>query len=488
MELLTLPQPVTVKQLQTELLRPGEVLLSFVVLPEQTVTLAVSRDRFVLQTLPLTANALRQRIRTVRASLNPPAHGDPVTVLERLDPTDLYTLYRDLIAPVEPLLNDAKRLLVVADDALYGLPLEMLLSRYDDAQRAAFRAARSKATGRPGRPLPLAEYQGLSYLGERYTFRYLPSLAALASQRRYPKPAIPLTRPLIAFADPVFDPQEDPPTANTATSATRSYTPATQQTLALLTRSGATDGTLARLPETADEARALAAAIPGPAQLYLRRDAQERTVKDLARAGDLKGLHYLLFATHGLLAGDFRPPEPTPDANTPLRLDQPLRTAPREPLGQPALALTLVDPAHGEDGLLTFKEVIEDLDLNVDLAILSACNTVGDHAKTTTGEGFAGLTRAFLFAGARHLWVSHWAVDSAATRDLTTAAVRALQAGQTDPATALAQAQKALRDQPPLSASPAEANTNTNTNTTPTPRPLARAHPFFWAPFVTVGD
>ena len=471
MELLAIPRPVTVEQLQTELLRPGEVLLSVALLPERTVVMAVSRDRFTFQVAPLTAAEIGQRVAAIRAGLTPLSQDDPLAALERLDPADLYTLYHGLIAPVEPALKDAQHILVVADGPLYSLPLELLITDHDATRQSAFRAARSKATGRPNRPALLSEYAGLPYLADRYAFRYLPSLAALASQRRYPKPTVPTTRPLVAFADPVFDPQD------AAIASTRGYTPATQQTLARLTRSGAAAGPLARLPETADEARALAATVPGDARLYLRQDAQERTVKDLSRAGDLKGLRYLLFATHGLLAGEFRLPEPPPDPKA--LLDSARRAVPTEKLGQPALALTLAPALPNEDGFLTLKDVIEDLDLDTDLVILSACNTAGDSTKTTTGEGFAGLTRAFLFAGARHLWVSHWPVESAAARDLTTAAVRAREAGQTDPAAALAQAQATVRASVvPFGSDP----------TTGLPRHLARAHPFFWAPFVTVGD
>ena len=66
------------------------------------------------------------------------------------------------------------------------------------------------------------------------------------------------------------------------------------------------------------------------------------------------------------------------------------------------------------------KEVIEQLKLHVDLAVLSACNTVGEPEsdKLGHGEGFMGMSRAFLFAGARRLLVSHWAVDSPAAKDL----------------------------------------------------------------------
>jgi CHAT domain-containing protein len=55
--------------------------------------------------------------------------------------------------------------------------------------------------------------------------------------------------------------------------------------------------------------------------------------------------------------------------------------------------------------------------------ILSACNTVAGRAKGA--EALSGLARAFIYAGARALLVSHWAVDSAATVKLITAAVEA---------------------------------------------------------------
>ncbi|HPE70566.1 MAG TPA: tetratricopeptide repeat protein [Candidatus Competibacter sp.] len=468
MELLDVPRPVTVAQLQQTLLQPGEALLSLVLLPQRTVLLAVTRERFVLQVAPLTRDAVTAHVHAIRQGLI----GD-LSQLEHLDPHDLYALYQGLIAPVEPVLNDAQRLLVVADGPLYSLPLELLITAHDATQQRAFRHARRRADGSANHPW-LRQYADLPYLAERYTFRYLPSLAALAAQRRYPKPPVPVTRPLVAFADPIFSPTEDTASPTTTTS---NYPPATQHTLARLKRSGSLTAPLKRLPETAEEAQAIAAAVPGDAHLYLRQDAQEHTVKTLSQSGALHGLRYLLFATHGLLGGEYRRPEPEPEPRALREADRHPRPAPRNPLGQPALALTLVGDLHHEDGFLTLKDVIEDLDLNTDLAILSACNTAGDRAQTATGEGFAGLTRAFLFAGARHLWVSHWPVESAAARDLTTTAIQVLEAGATDPALALAQAQQTLRTS--VIETPNASGSSSH---------LARAHPFFWAPFVTVGD
>ena len=54
--------------------------------------------------------------------------------------------------------------------------------------------------------------------------------------------------------------------------------------------------------------------------------------------------------------------------------------------------------------------------------ILSACNTAAGAA--TSAEALSGLARAFIYAQARALLVSHWAVYSDATVKLITAAIR----------------------------------------------------------------
>jgi len=110
----------------------------------------------------------------------------------------------------------------------------------------------------------------------------------------------------------------------------------------------------------------------------------------------------LHFATHGLVAGDLTG------------------------LSEPALVLTLPPVAtEADDGLLTASEVAT-LQLNADWVVLSACNTAsGDKVGA---DALSGLARAFFYAGARALLVSHWAVDSQAAVDLTTRTFAALAA------------------------------------------------------------
>ena len=59
--------------------------------------------------------------------------------------------------------------------------------------------------------------------------------------------------------------------------------------------------------------------------------------------------------------------------------------------------------------LLTASELV-GLDLDADLVILSACNS-GGPGGTTAGESLSGLARAFFYAGARSLLVTHWSVN-----------------------------------------------------------------------------
>jgi len=58
--------------------------------------------------------------------------------------------------------------------------------------------------------------------------------------------------------------------------------------------------------------------------------------------------------------------------------------------------------------------------------VLSACNTAA--ADRPGAEALSGLARAFFYAGARALLVSHWSVDSEAAARLATSTFAIMKA------------------------------------------------------------
>ena len=87
------------------------------------------------------------------------------------------------------------------------------------------------------------------------------------------------------------------------------------------------------------------------------------------------------------------------------------------------MALTIpAKPTVFDDGLLTASEIAQ-LKLDADWVVLSACNTAAE--EKPGAEALSGLARAFIYAGARSLIVSHWSVDDEATARLMVGTFRA---------------------------------------------------------------
>ena len=187
-------------------------------------------------------------------------------------------------------------------------------------------------------------------------------------------------------------------------------------------------GAFRPLPYTQREADALRAAFPDAA-LKTGRDAQEATFKQMAA-----NYRYLHFATHAFF-----------NEAAPLLSGVALATPPKD---------------SAQDGVFTARELLE-MQLTADLIVFSACETA--RGEQRRGEGLIGLTWAAFAAGVPAQVVSQWSVDDEATAQLMGAFYANLKRGEAKDA-ALRHAALALR------------------------RDGRHDHPFFWAPFLIMGD
>lgn len=317
-------------------------------------------------------------------------------------------------------------------------------------------------TEKPGVAVPSdpAAYARAAWLTKSHALTVLPSVASLKLLRATAGNSSEV-KPYIAFANPLltgprgtdrraWDRQACPERLGQRAASSLGH----QSKFDSLFRAGLGNVEELRrqepLPETADEVCAVARDLEALlSEVYLGAKATESAVKRLSKAGELKSHAVLHFATHGLLAGETE--------------------SIAGGLAEAALVLTPpATPSEEDDGLLTASEVAQ-LNLNAEWVILSACNTAGPIAPGGAGA-LSGLVRAFFYAGARALLVSHWYVDSDAAVKLTTRAIAELRR---EPGIGRAEAvRRAMLAVMVDSSRPSTW--------------MPAAHPTVWAPFVLV--
>jgi CHAT domain-containing protein len=430
---LTAPQPLTLQQVQQQVVDDKTTLLEYSLGDERSYLWAVTPTSVTLYKLPA-KDAVDKQAQDLRAQLIPPKlqrrivgidvaeqqrglglGGDPqATGSAGAFAAASNALYKTAVEPAASVIGD-KRVLVVADGALNYVPFEALVTTSGGS-----------------------DYATLPYLIKTNEVIYAPSASVVGVIRQQGAKAS--GKDMLIVADPVFNSND--PRARGAAAATQASAETRGLGLASAltdvagapTTAPATGLQLARLNGTrveADQIAKLARASGARADVWLDLEANEAKVATT----DIKSYRILHIATHGL-----------------LNAERPQFTG---------LVLSLVGNKAG-DGFLRTDEIF-NLGLNSRLVMLSACET--GLGKQKKGEGVIGLTRAFMYAGAPTVGVSLWSVaDNSTAQLMTDFYKRLLATPDGSPTTAMRAAQQNMITGKKYAA------------------------PFYWAPFVLVGE
>jgi CHAT domain-containing protein/Tfp pilus assembly protein PilF len=410
---LSKPQPVSVSDTQA-LLADDEALLVFdfgsaartSIVDGTSYAWIITRNDADWTELKISAGDLEAQVRDLRGWLADPR--------KRFDADLAYKLYQETFGAFAEKIASKLRLSIVTNGALTSVPPQLLITK--------------EPTGK--------NLKDMDWLIRSHAITILPSVASLKVLRGGTQTSS-ARKPMIAFADPVFSKAAHAQAQEVASRSITSFYRGTQVDIAAIGQY------LPQLPGTRKEVQQIAAELKAdPTDIRLGLAATVSAVKQ----AKLDQYRIVYFATHGLVAGD-------------------LETFAKDK-AEPALALSTPEkPDDLDDGLLTASEIAQ-LKLDADWAVLSACNTAAEDKPGA--EALSGLARAFFYAGARSLIVSHWVVSDEATARLM---IGTFRASARDPklshAEALRQSMLAMID---------GAKSD------------AEADPRLWAPFVVVGE
>ncbi len=282
-----------------------------------------------------------------------------------------HQLYQILFGPLLTHLQGAESLLIVADGPLRSLPFQTLVSQLPPEDLEGGR---------------LEQYRAARFLVDEYALWVPPSVTSIRTLRAS-TPRSAGNRPLLGFGDPVLNLPDDDEALKAPISVGET---------GVITLGGSLNlGALSQLETVKDTATLLtdlARAVGAREEdILLGKDALEDTLRQYSKDKRLREYRIITFATHALFANEIR----------------------ELGLIEPALVLSrpdMTDPPPENDGLVRASDVV-GLDLDADMVILAACNTAAADG-TPGAEPLSGLAKAFFYAGARSLLVSHWPVDA----------------------------------------------------------------------------
>jgi CHAT domain-containing protein len=413
------PQPLSLKEIQQQVLDEDTMLLEYALGEERSYLWAVTPTSIASFELPKraeieeTAKHVYQLLTAPNENVKGETDIQKMTRIARAEaeyPNAAAGLSQMLLGPVAAQLGN-KRLLIVSDGALQYIPFAAL--PVPDSRPKTQDPRPTTSDQRPAtsdqRPL-IADHEIV----------HLPSASVLAVLRKELAGRKPAPKAVAVLADPVF--QGNDPRVKRGTSQADKQTgkdsakPSDAPMLAsALDRSIRDAGltALRRLRFTQQEADGIIALAPAKEGLKaLDFAANKRT----ATSADLSHYRIVHFATHGLLN----------DQHPELS----------------GVVLSLVDEqGRPQDGFLQLHEVY-NLNLPAELVVLSACKTA--LGKEIKGEGLVGLTRGFMYAGATRVVASLWSVDDQPTAEFMKRFYQEMLAKGQRPAAALRAAQVAM--------------------------------------------
>jgi CHAT domain-containing protein len=424
---LTQPQTLRSQDVQRDLLDSNTVLLEYSLGEERSYVFAVTQATVTSYELPRRSEieAEARLVYSLLTARNRYIKRETITQrdlrlsgLEEQFDRAAAKLAKLVLEPVTgQIKSKGARLLIVSDGALQYIPFAAL--------------PMPRAPGDLQAPPPLvADHEIVN----------LPSASVLGVLRQAASGRKPPPKAVAVLADPVFS-KDDIRVQKSARHAGHTGIDDDSQVSALsrehLTRSvadisGGNGESLPRLRFTRREAEAVTVITAGEVSKVLDFKANRAA----ATSPELAQYRIVHFATHGLL--DSEHPELS------------------------GLVLSLVDKqGRPENGFLELQDIY-NLNLPVDLVVLSACET--GLGKEINGEGMIGLTRGFMYAGATRVVASLWKVSDVATAELMERFYRAMEVDRLPAAAALRAAQIQMWKQ------------------------KHRRSPYFWAAFQIQGE
>jgi len=263
------PEPITVKELQENVLETDELLLRYFISQDNFYVFLISKKDFSVITLDIKEKDINEIVSEYLFSVEEKnsrrvrKHGRQ--------------LYRQLFQPLESSLKDRKELIIIPDGPLAKVPFESLV--IDD-----------KISRKP------------VYLLEKYRVKYIQSASILAILRKhYQRDSA--NKHFIGFGDPVYDYQ------NFEKGKTEIGTPSTLNMDSISgihrNRYEQEGGIFTRLKSSGEEVNAIAQLFKTHSQKYMS-NLRENANEAKAKSPEIKEFDYIHFACHAILGDGFQ--------------------------------------------------------------------------------------------------------------------------------------------------------------------------------------